>query len=160
VRAAGWLPHVLVLVRADQAVAASQVAARHVASLEMAAMLFAVGLDPDIATIFVQSHVPEHSILGWMMECTVSFGELSRMAVVDAGCALGLSRTTATRVLEQLCRQLPTLTANLVARTAAENMTLVAARPALAPTLGGEMRCLRALQHAVVLEMVRRLGGG
>jgi len=37
VRAAGWLPHVLVLVRADQAVAASQVAARHVASLEMAA---------------------------------------------------------------------------------------------------------------------------
>jgi len=49
------------------------------ASLQMAAMLFAVGLDPDVATIFVQSHVPEHSILGWMMECTVSFGELSRM---------------------------------------------------------------------------------
>lgn len=48
-------------------------------SLQLAAMLFAVGLDPDVATIFVQSHVPEHSILGWMMECTVSFGELSRM---------------------------------------------------------------------------------
>ncbi len=49
------------------------------ATLRLAAMLFAVGLDPDAATVFVQSHVPEHSQLGWMMECTVSYGELSRM---------------------------------------------------------------------------------
>ena len=48
-------------------------------TLELAAMLFAVGLDPHIATVFVQSHVAEHSQLGWIMECTVSFGELSRM---------------------------------------------------------------------------------
>jgi len=48
-------------------------------TLELAAMLFAVGLDPDVATVFVQSHVPEHPQLGWVMECTVSFGELSRM---------------------------------------------------------------------------------
>lgn len=49
------------------------------ATIRMAAMLFAIGLDPDLATVFVQSHVTEHSQLGWMMECTVSFGELSRM---------------------------------------------------------------------------------
>ncbi len=48
-------------------------------TLRLAAMFFAVGLDPDVATVFVQSHVPEHSQLAWMMECTVSFGELSRM---------------------------------------------------------------------------------
>lgn len=48
-------------------------------TLDLAAMLFAVGLDPDIATVFVQSHVHEHSELAWIMECTVSFGELSRM---------------------------------------------------------------------------------
>ena len=48
-------------------------------TLDLAAMLFAVGLDPEVATIFVQSHVPEHTQLGWIMECTVSFGELSRM---------------------------------------------------------------------------------
>jgi tryptophanyl-tRNA synthetase len=48
-------------------------------TLEVAAMLFAVGLDPDVATIFVQSHVREHSQLGWIMECQVSYGELSRM---------------------------------------------------------------------------------
>jgi tryptophanyl-tRNA synthetase len=48
-------------------------------TLKLAAMLFAVGLEPDTATVFVQSHVAEHSQLAWVMECTVSFGELSRM---------------------------------------------------------------------------------
>ena len=48
-------------------------------TLELAATLFAVVLDPEVATVFVQSHVPEHAQLGWVMECTVSYGELSRM---------------------------------------------------------------------------------
>ncbi|MFM7046633.1 MAG: tryptophan--tRNA ligase [Actinomycetota bacterium] len=48
-------------------------------TLSLAAMLFAVGLDPDVATVFVQSHLPQHSQLAWIMECTVSYGELSRM---------------------------------------------------------------------------------
>lgn len=48
-------------------------------TLDLAAMLFAVGLDPNVATVFVQSHIHEHSELSWIMECTVSFGELSRM---------------------------------------------------------------------------------
>ena len=48
-------------------------------TLELAAMLFAVGLDPNVATVFVQSHIHEHSELSWIMECTVSYGELSRM---------------------------------------------------------------------------------
>jgi tryptophanyl-tRNA synthetase len=48
-------------------------------TVQLAAMLFAIGLDPDVATVFVQSHVPEHSQLAWVMECTVSYGELSRM---------------------------------------------------------------------------------
>lgn len=48
-------------------------------TVELAAMLFAVGLDPDVATVFVQSHIHEHSELSWIMECTFSYGELSRM---------------------------------------------------------------------------------
>ena len=48
-------------------------------TIELAAMLFAVGLDPEVATVFVQSHIHEHTELAWLMECTVSFGELSRM---------------------------------------------------------------------------------
>jgi tryptophanyl-tRNA synthetase len=45
----------------------------------MVAMLAAAGLDPEICTLFVQSHVPEHAQLGWIMECTAAFGELRRM---------------------------------------------------------------------------------
>ena len=48
-------------------------------TIELAAMLFAVGLDPEVATVFVQSHIHEHTELAWIMECTVSFGERSRM---------------------------------------------------------------------------------
>jgi tryptophanyl-tRNA synthetase len=43
------------------------------------AQLLAVGLDPDRSTIFVQSHVPEHSQLSWILECQTGFGEASRM---------------------------------------------------------------------------------
>lgn len=49
------------------------------ATLRTAAMLLAVGIDPDVATVFVQSHVPEHSQLAWICECNLSYGELSRM---------------------------------------------------------------------------------
>jgi tryptophanyl-tRNA synthetase len=48
-------------------------------TLETAAWLFAVGLDPEICTVFAQSHVPEHTGLTWLLECTASFGELQRM---------------------------------------------------------------------------------
>ncbi len=49
------------------------------ATKELATTLFAIGLDPDISCLFVQSHVPEHAQLAWIMESTVTFGELSRM---------------------------------------------------------------------------------
>ena len=48
-------------------------------TLRLGQMLMAVGLDPEVCTLFVQSHVREHSELGWMMECNVGYGELSRM---------------------------------------------------------------------------------
>jgi tryptophanyl-tRNA synthetase len=48
-------------------------------TLELVALLAAAGLDPERCTLFVQSHVPEHAQLGWLIECTASFGELSRM---------------------------------------------------------------------------------
>jgi tryptophanyl-tRNA synthetase len=48
-------------------------------TLELATVFLAVGLDPDVCTVFVQSHVHEHTELAWLMECTASFGELSRM---------------------------------------------------------------------------------
>lgn len=49
------------------------------ATLRLAQVLLALGLDPEVCTLFVQSHVVEHTELAWLMECTASFGELSRM---------------------------------------------------------------------------------
>jgi len=46
---------------------------------ELTQLLVAAGLDPDVCTLFTQSQVPEHAELGWIMECTASFGELRRM---------------------------------------------------------------------------------
>ena len=43
------------------------------------AQLLALGLDPDRCTVFVQSHVPEHSQLGWILGCLTGFGEAGRM---------------------------------------------------------------------------------
>jgi tryptophanyl-tRNA synthetase len=48
-------------------------------TLGMATLLLAAGLDPEVCTLFVQSHVAEHSQLGWIMECQASIGELQRM---------------------------------------------------------------------------------
>src|SRR5438309_603627 len=44
-----------------------------------AAQLLAAGLDPQRCTLFVQSHVPEHAQLAWVMNCITGFGEASRM---------------------------------------------------------------------------------
>ena len=49
------------------------------ATLDLAAMLFATGLDPDRSTVFVQSHVTAHAEANWLLSSVTSFGELRRM---------------------------------------------------------------------------------
>ncbi|WP_448626937.1 tryptophan--tRNA ligase [Geodermatophilus sp. URMC 64] len=48
-------------------------------TLVSAAQLLALGVDPDRSVLFVQSHVPEHVRLSWVLECLTGFGEASRM---------------------------------------------------------------------------------
>lgn len=48
-------------------------------TLRLAQVLLAVGLDPDVCTLFIQSHVHQHTELAWILECTAGFGELRRM---------------------------------------------------------------------------------
>jgi tryptophanyl-tRNA synthetase len=48
-------------------------------TLRSAAQLLAMGLDPQRCTLFVQSHVPEHAQLAWVLNCLTGFGEASRM---------------------------------------------------------------------------------
>ncbi|MFI9007359.1 tryptophan--tRNA ligase [Actinosynnema sp. NPDC053489] len=62
-----------------------------------AAQLLALGVDPDRSVLFVQSHVPEHAQLAWVLQCLTGFGEASRMtqfkdksARQEAGVGVGL----------------------------------------------------------------------
>jgi tryptophanyl-tRNA synthetase len=48
-------------------------------TLDCANWLLAVGIDPSLCTMFVQSHVPEHSQLTWVLGATATYGELQRM---------------------------------------------------------------------------------
>ncbi|MYS80095.1 tryptophan--tRNA ligase [Embleya scabrispora] len=60
-----------------------------------AAQLLAAGLDPERCTLFVQSHVPEHAQLAWIMNCVTGFGEAARMTQFkDKSAKQGSDRTT------------------------------------------------------------------
>ncbi|GFH36055.1 tryptophan--tRNA ligase [Streptomyces pacificus] len=60
-----------------------------------AAQLLAAGLDPERCTLFVQSHVPEHAQLAWVMNCLTGFGEASRMTQFkDKSARQGADRAT------------------------------------------------------------------
>ena len=48
-------------------------------TLDLAAELLACGIDPERSILFVQSHVPEHTELAWVLNCVVSYGDLTRM---------------------------------------------------------------------------------
>ncbi|WKE65272.1 tryptophan--tRNA ligase [Gallaecimonas kandeliae] len=51
----------------------------HEATLDSLALYLACGIDPARSAVFVQSHVPEHAQLAWVLSCYTQFGELSRM---------------------------------------------------------------------------------
>src|SRR4051794_29886362 len=51
----------------------------HDRTLDLAALLFAVGLDPERCTLFLQSHVPAHAEAAWLLSAVTGFGQLGRM---------------------------------------------------------------------------------
>ena len=51
----------------------------HQRTLASVAQLLALGIDPTQSTLFIQSHVPAHNQLGWVLECITGFGEANRM---------------------------------------------------------------------------------
>ncbi len=61
-----------------------------------AAQLIALGIDPEKSTLFVQSHVPQHAELTWVLTCLTGFGEASRMTQFkDKSGKQGQDRTSA-----------------------------------------------------------------
>src|SRR5699024_4000647 len=61
-----------------------------------AAQLLALGIDPERSTLFVQSHIPAHAELSWVLTCLTGFGEASRMTQFkDKSTKQGADRTSA-----------------------------------------------------------------
>ena len=56
-------------------------------TLSAYAMMLALGIDPEKSIFFIQSQVPEHAQLAWVLSCYTQFGELSRMTQFKDKCA-------------------------------------------------------------------------
>lgn len=77
--------------------------------------------------------------------------------MIEAAAVLGIAAETANRLLKLQLDRIETLADELLATIESENARLVAERAELAATLGGEMRCLRAIVKLIIRDMVTRL---
>ncbi len=84
---------------------------------------------------------------------------MTREDLLEAGEALGLSREVATRLLDVQVTRIEAEAQALLREVEAENEHTLHARPELAATFSGELRCLRAVVALVIRDMVARLGG-
>ncbi|MGU7776081.1 HipA domain-containing protein [Burkholderia sp. MR1-5-21] len=85
------------------------------------------------------------------------YAAFTRDVLAAAGVALGLARATALRHVDALLQRIPAEADTLLRDVARENDAMMASRPELTATLGGEMRLLRAIRHIVIHEMVAHL---
>lgn len=109
------------------------------------------------SAVFNQRGWPQQTALAWPLPAARRFADLTRAGLIEAGRAMGLAAATATRVLDALLHRVPARSVELLAEAAVDNTRRLAIEPALATVFGGEMRCLRAIHHAVIMEMVQRL---
>jgi serine/threonine-protein kinase HipA len=85
-----------------------------------------------------------------------TFGQVSRMALLEAAQLLGLSQRIGQREIERMSTEMPKAMAELVREIEHENALL---EDPVKPQLAGELRLIRGIQHVVVSEMLARIGG-
>lgn len=101
---------------------------------------------------------PHNTQLAWPILDTHRFADINRALLLQAGQALNLAPATATRLLESLRTRAVAEAEILYAEIEMENARISNANPALAATMAGEARCLRAIVQTVIKEMARRIG--
>ncbi len=106
---------------------------------------------------FDQQRWPSDTRLAWPILGTSRFAEVTRDTLLDAAATLGIRVPTARRVLEDLLVRITREADDLYQETLLENQQLIQLRPALAPVLAGEARCLRSIVHTVILPTTQRL---
>lgn len=100
---------------------------------------------------------PEQTQLAWPILGVRHFSSIDRRVLLEAGAALNLAKGTAGRVIESLRSRVLAQALALCAEVEAENAEIVRVRPELAAMMAGEIRCVRAIVHTVLKEMVKQI---
>ncbi len=106
---------------------------------------------------FDQPGWPDQTPLAWPILGAVRFSDIHRGLLLEAGAVLNLAKNTAERLLENIRSRIEQEAQTLYDELQADNTRLIQAKPTLSATLAGESRCLRAIQHTVIKDMVQRL---
>lgn len=109
------------------------------------------------APLFDKRGWPAQTQLAWPILGITRFTDVSHTLLLEAGRALGIRPSQAQRMLGVQRDRIVDEATRLVAEVEAEAEERVRQRPDLAPTLTGELRCLRGILHGVIHEMVQKL---
>lgn len=107
---------------------------------------------------FDQKGWPEQTQLAWPMMGVRRFAEIDRPLLLEAGTALGLARTTAQRLIENLRSRIVSVTEALYVEYEQDTAKILLQQPQLSATMAGESRCLRTILHVVIKQMVQQIG--
>ena len=107
--------------------------------------------------VFDKTGWPDQTQFAWPIMGIANFSGMTRNILFDAAAVLNLQKSTAERLLESIRGRIQATSEELCLQVEAENKVLLETRPELAATLGGEMRCLRAILHTVIQEMAQKL---
>ncbi|EKS67594.1 MULTISPECIES: HipA domain-containing protein [Caballeronia] len=100
---------------------------------------------------------PKRASFAWDILGARYYDDFDRALMLRAGEVLGIARTTAERLLDALAGSIVRAAADLYARVEEKNAALLAERPGLAATLGGELMCLRVIRYTIIEDMTRKL---
>ena len=100
---------------------------------------------------------PDQSELAWKIRGSARFADMTTSLLVAAGDDMGISPTSARRIVREMADNIDAKAAEVMATMQEENRLLVVARPELGATFAGEERCVRAIVHMVIRETSARL---
>ena len=98
-----------------------------------------------------------HTTLAWPILDKRTFAELDRTTLLHAGAVLGIHVNTAQRLLDFQLERIKPAATQLLTAIEQENHTLLQQQHALNRFFAGEVRCLRAILHIIINDMVQRL---
>lgn len=106
---------------------------------------------------FDKKNWPKKTELAWPILGVSRFADINRQLLINAAAVLNISKSTAIRLIDNLCNRIENESLMLYTETQNDNNNIILNRPELSATFAGESRCLRTILHVVIKEMVQKL---